>query len=131
MASGTIITQTRTSDAYLPVENATVAFYEALAQGNGTLLALRKTDASGKTAPVELETPNLADSQQPVSVLGTKPYRTVNIIADHPGFEQITVDGIQIFDGIITYQDIMLVPNNAYVPGKRPQEVFLTPGQNL
>ena len=131
MASGTIIAQTRTSDAYLPVENVTVAFFTPGQPGEQRLLAVRQSDASGKTAPVILEAPDFEESQQPEAEGAPVPYRIVDIVADHPDFERITVNGVQVFDGIVTYQDLMLVPLRAPALGNKPEEIFDTPDQNL
>ncbi len=131
MASGTIIAQTRTGDAYLPVENVTVAFYEPGERGMQHLLALRKSDSSGKTAPVVLETPALSESQQPEEAGEPAPYRVVDIAADHPGYEPIEVKGVQIFDGIVTFQDLMLVPLQDSSPDDSPEETFDTSSQDL
>lgn len=130
MASGTILIQTCTSDASLPVENATIAIFEPGPQGRQNLLAVRRTDSSGKAGPVELETPDDSESQEP-EMLGILPYRVVDLVADHPDFEQVTVDGVQVFDGIVTFQKIVMVPRGMPMPGEEPGEVIDIPGQEL
>ncbi len=131
MASGTLITQTRTSNASLPVENATVAYFEPGQGGKMELLALRKSDSSGKTAPLVLETPAFSASQQPNGAGSPIPYRLVNIVAEHPDFERITVNNVQAFPDTVTLQNLMLIPLPAPLQGTVPEEVFNTPGQNL
>lgn len=131
MASGTIITQTRTSNASLPVENATVAYFEPAATGNLRLLALRKSDSSGKTSPVVLETPAAAASQQPDDGSSPVPFRLVNIIAEHPDYERVTIDNVQVFAGVVTLQNISFVPLPAPMMGVSPEEIIDTPAQNL
>ena len=128
MARGTIITRTRTSDAELPVENAVVAYF-APGEDGAELLAVRCTDPSGKAAPVFFDTPEGTESMQPEGQDDPTPYRVVDIVADHPDFERVTVKGVQVFDGIVTYQDIELVPLGA--DGIDPEEVFDTPRQEL
>lgn len=131
MASGTILIRTRTSDAFLPVENTAVAVYAPGAHDGRTLLAFRITDSSGRTAPVVLEAPSNSHSRVPEGEDAPKPYRTVDISADHPDYEPVTVDGVQVFDGVVTYQDIMLVPLGDPAAGHRPAEIFDIPGQDL
>ena len=131
MASGTIISQTRTSDASLPVENATIAYFEPGQMGKMRLLALRKSDSSGRTAPLVLETPDFAASQQPNDGNGPVPFRLVNIVADHPDYERITVDNVQVFAGVVTLQNLSLVPLPAPMMGVSPEEIVDTPAQNL
>ncbi len=131
MASGTIISQVRTSDAYLPIENATVAYYETTTGGGKRLIGVRKTDSSGKTAPIELQTPLFSDSQQPEEAGDPSPYRTVDIIADHPDYNRVNILGVQVFDGIVTYQDIMLMPSPESGVEPIPETVYDTSDQNL
>ena len=131
MASGTIITQTRTSNASLPVENATVAYFEPGQMGNMRLLALRKSDSSGKTPPFVLETPDSAASQQPNDGNSPVPFRLVNIIAEHPDYERVSVDNVQVFAGVVTLQNLNLVPLPAQMMGVSPEEIIDTPAQNL
>lgn len=131
MASGTIIVRTRTSDAELPVADAVVAFYTRGQFGGRELLALRRTDSGGRAAPVVLQAPKESDSQQPEAEDEPAPYRIVDIVADHPDYERVTVEDVQVFDGIITWQDITLLPNGAIEGAYDPEEVFHTPGQEL
>ena len=129
MASGTIISQVRTSDAYLPIENATVAYYETDGGGGKRLIGLRKTDPSGKTAPIELTTPDSSASQQPEE--GLCPWRTVDILADHPDYNRVNILGVQVFDGIVTNQEIMLMPSPASGVEPFPETVYDTADQDL
>ena len=131
MAFGTIISQVRTSDAYLPIENATVAYYETGEGGGKRLIGLRKTDPSGKTAPIELDTPGSSASQQPEEAGDPCPFRTVDIVADHPDYNRVTVLGVQVFDGIVTNQDIMLMPSPASGVEPFPETVYDTSDQDL
>ena len=131
MASGTIISQVRTSDAYLPIENATVAYYQTDGEGRKRLVGLRKTDPSGKTAPIELDTPGFSASQQPEETGDPNPYRTVDVVADHPDYNRVRILGVQVFDGVVTYQDIMLLPSPASGVEPFPETVYDTSDQDL
>jgi hypothetical protein len=131
MASGTIISQVRTSDAYLPIENATVAYYQTDDGGRKRLVGLRKTDPSGKTAPIELDTPGFSASQQPEETGDPNPYRTVDVVADHPDYNRVRILGVQVFDGVVTYQDIMLLPSPASGVEPFPETVYDTSDQDL
>ena len=131
MASGTIISQVRTSDAYLPIENATVAYYQTDGGGRKRLIGLRKTDPSGKTAPIELDTPGFSASQQPEETGDPNPYRTVDVVADHPDYNRVRILGVQVFDGVVTYQDIMLLPSPASGVEPFPETVYDTSDQDL
>ena len=126
MAHGTIITRTCTSDAELPVENVVVGYF-APGEDGGELLAVRRTDRSGRTAPAFFDTPELSESQHPEEPDDPAPYRVVDIVADHPDFDRVTVKDVQVFEGIVTYQDIELVPLGA----EGSEEVFDTSRQEL
>ena len=131
MASGTIISQVYTSDAYLPIENATVAYYETDEGGGKRLIGLRKTDSSGRTAPIELLTPQSSASQQPEETGVPEPYRTVDLVADHPDYNRVNILGVQVFDGIVTNQEIMLMPSPASGVEPFPETVYDTSDQDL
>ena len=130
MAAGTIISQVRTSEAYLPIENATVAYYEDLPGGVKRLVGLRKTDSSGRTQPIELAAPDAGKSKQPEEG-GPAPYRTVDIAADHPDYIRSVIRNVQVFDGILTNQDIMLVPAPGVGAAPFPEIVYDTGNQEL
>ena len=59
------------------------------------------------------------------------PFATVNIYAKKEHFEEIYIEGLQIFADIITLQPLQLIPN-AELPTKwNKTETFITPAQNL
>ncbi len=128
MASGTIVSQTRTLDDLFPVEGVTVSYYEQGLEGKMHLLAVRRSDASGNTEPVTLQTPSREESLQAGN---PTPYRSISIMADHPGFERIIVDGVQVFDGIVTNQNLIMIPLPAPIAGGAPHEMYDTSNQNL
>ena len=131
MAFGTIISKVRTSDADLPIENATVAYYEEETGGRRRLVGLRKTDRSGVAQPIELSAPDAAASLQPEASGAPSPYSTVDIVADHPDFNRVTVRKVQVFDGILTTQDITLVPSPGAGVDAFPDVVYDTGDQGL
>ena len=130
MASGTIISQVRTSDAYLPIEDATIAYYEEGPGGTKRLVGLRKTDLSGRTQPIELSAPDAGQSMRP-DTGGPEPYRTVDIVADHPDYNRLVIRNVQVFDGILTNQDIMLVPSPGVGVEAFPETIYDTGNQGL
>ena len=131
MAYGTLISRVRTSDADLPVADATVAYYEAGAGGIKRLVGLRKTDRSGAAQPIELPAPDASASHQPDRTGDPAPYRTVDIVADHPEYNRVTIRQVQVFDGILTTQEISLVPSPGAGVDAFPDVVYDTPDQGL
>ena len=111
--------------AELPLENVTVA----VTASDGTALALRLTDRSGKITPIPIPTPDIIDSQSPGSP--EIPFSIVNLHARLEGYEQITVESLQVFADTVTWQDLELIPLSELPESWDKAEVFPTPPQNL
>ena len=125
---GTILTRVYTSRAQLPVEGATVAFLRREAGGKRELLAVRVTDRSGRTAPVEVSTPALSASEHP----GTeRPFAVCDIWAEAPGYELQAVDNVQVFPGTQTLQELELIPLPERAPAGTAQPPVDIPPQSL
>ncbi len=96
---------------------------------DGTAIALRLTNSSGLIDPVPIPTPNAAAGETPDT--GMLPYTLISINARAPGFEQIEAKEIQVFPGIVTRQDLALVPLSE-LPDRWDQRIVLnTPPQQL
>ena len=111
--------------AELPLENVAVA----VTASDGTALALRLTDRSGKITPIPIPTPDIIDSQSPGSP--EIPFSIVNLHARLEGYEQITVESLQVFADTVTWQDLELIPLSELPESWDKAEVFPTPPQNL
>jgi hypothetical protein len=95
-----------TSDAQLPVEDATVTVTQPAERGS-RLLATRITDESGLVELLTIDAPDAAVSQE----AGTDfPFTLVDIIVDHPSFERVLVENAQVFSEVVTEQNISLIP---------------------
>ena len=92
------------------------------------LLAIRLTDSSGRTAPVAIETPGAASTTSPGTPDG---WTAVDITADHPDYQRITVENAQVFPGTMTLQGLALLPLSTDPDRWDTPEVFQTPPQNL
>lgn len=114
-----------TSDALLPLEGTAISALDT----NGNLLAARLTDKSGRIKPIRVEVPVAADSRNPD--YEGQPFTTVVVRAQHPQYEQIRVNQVQIFDGITTMQPLEMVPIPIYPSQLDRTEVFDVPPQNL
>ena len=111
-----------TSAARIPVEGVTFTITQRRAQGV-ELLAVRIADESGRIAPVAIAAPDEAESQSPFAV--------VDITADHPEFERILVENVQIFANITTDQNFALIPLAEQPEVWNMTEVFTIPAQEL
>ena len=60
-----------------------------------------------------------------------EPYGVVDIVADHPDYNRVTVRQVQVFDGILTTQEIFLVPSPGIGVDAFPDTVYDTPDQGL
>ncbi len=126
-SNGFLRVRVYTSDAQLPVEDATVTVTQPGASGS-RLLATRITDESGLIPVLTIPAPDKGGSQSP----GTPgPYTNVDITVDHPDYERVLIENAQIFPGIISEQNVPLIPIE-----ERPQywnltEVFPVTPQEL
>jgi len=126
-SNGFLRVRVYTSRAQLPVEDATVTVSQPGATGS-RLLATRITDESGLIPVLTLPTPDGGESLSPGTA---KPYTTVDIMVDHPDYERVLIENAQIFPGVISEQNIPLIPIE-----ERPQywnltEVFPVTPQEL
>ena len=124
-STGYIQVHAYTSNAQLPLQNVVIS----ITAEDGTALSLRTTDRSGKIAAIELPVPELSAGQTPNT--GVIPFASVNLHAQLPGYEQITIERLQVFPDTTTSHDLEMIPL-AELPEKWNQnELFDTPPQNL
>ena len=126
--SGSVVARVYTASEAIPIEGATVVVTQRSPEGRVELLGLRTSDRSGKTEPVYVRTPGRNVSQSPSEGVG---FSTVDVTADHPLYERVIVDNVQVFPGVTTLQDIQLLPMNVLPESwGQSQEFDVTP-QNL
>lgn len=124
-ATGYIQVNAYESYARLPLKDVAIA----ITAEDGTAIAMRLTNRSGQIDPVEIPVPDLAESQSPDPP--ERPYATVNLYAHLRGYEQVEAENLQVFPGIVTRQDLMMVPLSE-LPNRWDQTVIYdTPPQNL
>ncbi len=124
-ATGYIQVRAYTSTAQFPLKNVAIT----ITATDGTAIAMRLTDRSGRITPIEIPVPDLAESQSPNP--GEVPYATVNLYAHLKGYEQIESENLQVFAQNTTIQDLEMIPLSE-LPGAWDQGVvFHTPPQNL
>lgn len=124
-STGYIQVHAFTSYAQLPLQNVVIS----ITAEDGTALALRITDRSGKITPIELPVPDLSAGQTPNT--GITPFTAVNLHAQLPGYEQITVERLQVFPDTTTSQDLEMIPLAELPEQWNQNELFDTPPQNL
>lgn len=124
-ATGYIQVWAFTSKARLPLEHVAIT----VTATDGTAIAMRLTDRSGKIDPIEIPTPDKSESQQPDP--SEIPFTTVNLYAHLRGYEQVEAENIQVFAGTVTNQNLQMIPLSE-LPNQWDQRVlYNTPPQNL
>ena len=124
-AKGYITAHAYTSYALLPLQNVAIT----VTATDGTAIAMRVTDRNGLIVPIEVPVPDKSASQSPNT--GEIPFTTVNFYARLRGFEQIEIENLQVFPGVITDQDLTLIPLSELPDRWDRREIFDTPPQNL
>ncbi len=126
--NGFLKVQTVTSRAELPVSGATVTV-STLRPGQGrVLLSLQRTDESGMTELVTIPTPELSNSLTPDQPQG---WTDVQIGASHPNFDGVLIRNVQIFPGVTTLQELILVPRGGLPTDLGETEDVTIPSQGL
>lgn len=124
-ATGYIQVRAYTSIAQYPLKNVAIT----VTATDGTAIAMRLTDRSGRIQPIEIPVPDRAESLQPDP--GEAPFRSVNLYARLRGYEQIEAENLQVFADTTTFQNLEMIPLSE-LPGAWDQTViFDTPPQNL
>ena len=123
--SGTIVIQVYTSDARLPLQDASVAITRRGAAGT-ELLAFRVSNYDGMTEPITVETPDFSASQQ--SGAPQPPFASVDIEAEAEGYGRMRIRNAQIFADRQTLQPLRLIPTPSLPESyTRTQIVDVTP----
>ena len=107
--TGKLVVRVYATAAQLPLEGATVVVTTRNDRGKFDLISVQKTDRSGLTVPMDIPAPDAADSTMQ-NAAGEMAYRSCDVWAEHPGFAVMRVDGVQIFPGVVTRQDMELIP---------------------
>ena len=123
--SGTIVIQIYTSDARLPLQDASIAVTRHGAAGT-ELVAFRVSNYDGMTEPIRVETPDFSESQQ--SGAAEQPFASVDIEAEAVGYGRIFIRNAQIFADRQTVQPLRLIPTPSLPESyTRTQIVDVTP----
>lgn len=126
-STGTIQFRVFTAEGTIPVEQATVAVQQQ--DPPGRLLGLLTTDLSGLTPVLTLDAPDLALSQSPEDQV--RPWTGLTVQVEHPDYQPVTLEGIQLFPGIRTIQNVPLLPLPEFSLSAAPVQVTEFPAQDL
>lgn len=124
-ATGYIQVSAYTSEARIPLKDVAIT----VAATDGTAIATRLTDRSGKITPIEIPVPDFSESQSPNP--GELPFAVVNLYARINGYTQIENENLQVFANTTTDQDLAFIPLSELPETWGEREIFDTPSQNL
>ena len=124
-STGYIQVHAYASNARLPLRDVAVR----IADMNDSTIALRLTDRSGTIIPVEISVPDVSAGQTPDT--GIIPFTRVNIYARLENYERIEAKDVQVFPGVVTLQNLEMIPLSELPESWNKAEIFDTPAQNL
>lgn len=94
------------------------------------MIAARLTNRNGMLdAPIPIVVPDRSASQTPGT--GIIPFTNVDIYARLEDYEQIEANNVQVFAGVVTNQDLIMIPLSEFPEFWNKTEIFNTPAQNL
>ena len=127
---GSLIICVTTARMAIPIKNAGVSIFEV---GSKNLLGFRRSNEEGKTEVFEIETPDIGESLSPQGNGNSvgDPFRVVDVQVDHPMYQSILIENVQIFPDRESIQNADLIPLSEYPTESSRTEVFPIPPQNL
>lgn len=114
-----------TSKARFPLKDVAVS----VTATDGTAIAMRLTDSSGRIQPIPIPVPDREDSLAPDPP--EIPFTRVNLYARAQGYVQIENEDLQVFADTITDQNLEMIPLSELPDSWGEKELFQTPVQNL
>lgn len=123
--TGYIQVSAYTSNARIPLKDVAIS----VTASDGTAIAMRLTDRSGRIEPIAIPVPDRAESLTPDT--GEVPFTRVNLYARLAGYIQIENEDLQVFADTVTDQNLEMIPLSELPSSWSEKELFLTPRQNL
>ena len=105
---GTLQIRVYTSRAQLPHRGRHCCGDPDQPTGKYHLLSVQITDREGRVQPLTILRPPAG--RAPVPPRTWSPFSVCQVWAEHPGYTALRVDGVQIFSGEETDQDMELIP---------------------
>lgn len=124
-STGYIQVRAYASNAQYPLRNVAIT----VTSQDGTAIAMRLTDRSGKITPISIPVPDKSESQSPDP--SERPYAVVNLYAHLRGYEQTEAENLQVFAGTTTIQNLEMIPLSELPEQWNQTIIFDTPPQNL
>ena len=122
-AQGRLQVNVTASVGLIPIQNANITI-SYTGEPNSTIETLN-TDSSGQTDTVSLDTPPLDYSLTPNAPMPYSEY-TLNITA--PGYEPVTVSGVEVLPDVTALQNIEMIPTEI---SQGEEETIVIPDHTL
>lgn len=113
------------SNAQIPLQDVSIA----VTATDGTVIAMRLTDRSGRIDPIPIPVPDRDESRTPDPA--ARPFSIVNLTARLRDYEQIFIENLQVFADVTTDQNLEMIPLAELPSSRYKSETFDTPPQNL
>lgn len=99
--------KTSTAGGTIPLEGATVYIRNYEPGKNNDVLYSLRTNSSGLTPTVPLETPKASETLKPGD---PQPFAYYNVEVGLEGYHPVEFIGLPIFDGITSLQQVVMIP---------------------
>lgn len=124
-STGYIQVNAYTANAQIPLRDVAIT----VTSSDGTAIAMRTTDRSGRIEPIAITVPDVEASLDPNT--GIIPFARVNLYARLEGYGQIENEDLQVFANTVTNQNLAMIPLSELPSSWGKKEIFFTPAQNL
>lgn len=121
--NGKLQINVRADIGQIPIQNATISI--SFTGEPGSPLETLTTDSSGQTETVSLKTPPLEYSLTPNSPM---PYSEYTVTVTAPGYEPVTVSGVEVLPDVTAIQNIEMTPSEV---SRAPEETITIPDHTL
>lgn len=121
--NGKLQINVRADIGQIPIQNATISI--SFTGEPGSPLETLTTDSSGQTETVSLKTPPLEYSLTPNSPM---PYSEYTVAVTAPGYEPVTVSGVEVLPDVTAIQNIEMTPSEI---SRAPEETITIPDHTL
>ena len=118
---GSLKIQCFVNDTYIPVDGTKAILKPAAGQEGESKEINLVTNSSGETEVIELDAPPFAYSQEPSR---PTPYSLYDLRIERAGFQDLTINGIQIFPQSLAIQPCYLISASDIIRGKTRADII-------
>ena len=130
-STGRLRVRVYASNAELPLEGATVAVTSQEPGGKHRLISIQSTDSSGMIKPVVIAAPAAWESTSPPQAGAEAPFALCSVWAEYPGYAMLQIEGVQIFPGVETVQNMPMIPLPRGESSLQQRDIREIPAQSL